>query len=84
MCSFWPSTPHLTHHQSAPLHKILHDDIIITDDSSVNLLACRFTEATKELQLLGLLRPCKRRRGACAQKLVFQSGHISTGADVAA
>ena len=40
-------------------------------------LAVRFTEAAKELQLLGLLRPTKRRRGSFAQKLVFQTGYIA-------
>ncbi|KAK9794388.1 hypothetical protein WJX73_004174 [Symbiochloris irregularis] len=41
-------------------------------------LATRFTQATRELQLLGLLRPSKRgrRHGNFAQKLVFQSGGL--------
>ena len=38
----------------------------------------RFTQACRELQLLGLLRPSKRNRrtGTFAQKLVFQSGSM--------
>ncbi len=34
-------------------------------------LAARFTCATQDLQLLGLLRPAARRRGQWAQRLVF-------------
>ena len=43
-------------------------------------LAARFTEATNELQLLGLLRPAKKRRGNFAQKLIFHSGYIAEAA----
>lgn len=40
-------------------------------------LAVRFTEATKQLQLVGLLRPARKRTGNHAQKLVFQSGYVA-------
>ncbi|DBA90133.1 TPA: hypothetical protein ACH3X1_003444 [Trebouxia sp. C0004] len=43
---------------------------------SLEELAVRFSQATKELQVLGLLRPARKRRGDFAQKLVFHSGHV--------
>ncbi|KAL0049556.1 hypothetical protein WJX82_004745 [Trebouxia sp. C0006] len=46
------------------------------EGKSMEELAVRFSQATKELQVLGLLRPARKRRGDFAQKLVFHSGHV--------
>ena len=37
----------------------------------------RFSQATRELQLLGLLRPARKRHGEHAQKMVWHSGHAT-------
>ena len=42
-------------------------------------LAARFTEATNELQLLGLLRPAKKRKGSYAVRLVWNTSYIASG-----
>ena len=37
----------------------------------------RFSQATRELQLLGLLRPARKRHGEHAQKMVWHSGQAT-------
>eukprot|EP00891_Asterochloris_glomerata_P007571 jgi/Astpho2/7571/Aster-02477 len=45
--------------------------------SDVQEAAVRFSQATRELQLLGLLRPARKRHGEHAQKMVWHSGHAT-------
>ena len=37
-----------------------------------------FGQAARELQLLGLLRPARKRRREHAQKMVWHSGHTTS------
>ena len=57
------------------------------DEAALQVVAARFSQATAELQLLGLLRPARKRRGEHAQKLVWASGfeggsHVADDGDL--
>ncbi|DBA78540.1 TPA: hypothetical protein ACH3X2_007859 [Trebouxia sp. C0005] len=62
--------------QSAPAELKADEAEAAAASKSLEELAVRFSQATKELQVLGLLRPARKRRGDFAQKLVFHSGHV--------
>lgn len=48
-------------------------DDVPDDAAHAEALQARFTRATAELQLLGLVRPTKRRRGDFVQRLAFEN-----------